>query len=235
MRNLKLLLFSVLLLACLAVPPLQAHRQTLRLRRQLQTLRDQARQCRELAQQNQRFLASLRASEPALSPELQRELLMLRGEVGHLRLEKVELAAVQDAKARSQNGLGGSPPPNTYLPKDSWGFAGYEDIDSAVQSVFWAFASGDPAYITNSMTPAKQLVWLQNQTVVTKMADFIRQTTALRILDEVTSMGEPVSDNSENAIVLLWNKSRRREVRFQTYRLSVEARRRALRRLQRAR
>ncbi len=211
MTPLKIKVVGALLLGSLAAIPVQQHRHTLKLRRQVESLRQQAAQCCQLAEQNRRLARSLKSNAPELPSELQRELLQLRGEIGRLRREQAELASTQPARIPAhagppghENSSGSSLPPSFYLPRNSWNFAGFSSVDSALQSVFWALASGDLGNVTNTMSPREQTRWLMNEKPRNRMAELIRQSTAVRVLDIVTPKGGPLTDDSDAAVVLWW-------------------------------
>jgi len=172
------------------------HHTTTRLRENNQAMQQQAEQVARLGEENQR-LSNLvaQASNPVSLPEDQlRELLRLRGEVGPLRRQEAEAE-----KLRAENSRLGAaqtiPKPavpaaaalaQDYLPRESWAFVGYGDPDSALQSTFWAWSSGDPKAVLASMAPGQRAKWgfkTTEEEVAAQLARNTAKAKGLRILN----------------------------------------------------
>src|ERR1039458_8956353 len=137
------------------------HQATTKLREKNQAMQQQVEQVGRLGEENQR-LSNLvaQASNPASLPQDQlRELLRLRGEVGPLRRQKAEGEKLRAENSRSPTALTPSASAQDYLPRESWAFLGYGDPDSALQSSFWAWSSGDPKAVVTSMSPGHRASW----------------------------------------------------------------------------
>jgi hypothetical protein len=142
-----------------------------------------------------------RSAENAPDPEL----IRLRGEVTTLRQEKKELenarseiqtlrAAQQQtqaqlAEARSATATAAEKKAPRNLPRESWAFAGYNDPESALQSVLWAGLSGNVQALMASLTP-EQLARMQNEDnrnltpaqVLERMTQQISKVKAFQVL-----------------------------------------------------
>ena len=63
----------------------------------------------------------------------------------------------ENRQLRDQFGNGVRPA----IPQSSWAYAGYDDPESACQSLFWASASGDPKLALDSLCPEARASWAQ--------------------------------------------------------------------------
>ena len=115
-----------------------------------------------LQAQIQRLLEVAERSHPAaltagssesLSEEQRRELLRLRGSIGVLRRQTNEIARLRVQNQQLRAEVVEPAAPMEYLRKGSWNYVGYADPESALQSTFWAQASGDRKAIVASMHP----------------------------------------------------------------------------------
>ena len=145
------------------------HQATTKVREKNQAMQQQVEQVGRLGEENQR-LSNLvaQASNPASLPKDQLgELLRLRGEVGPLRRQKAEGEKLRAENSRlraaptsrSPTALTPSASAPDYLPRKSWAFVGYGDPESALQSSFWAWSSGDPNAVVASMSPGHRASW----------------------------------------------------------------------------
>jgi hypothetical protein len=226
MMRISHMTLGTLLVAATALVPFREHRATINLHRQVQSLREQAAECRELADDNRRLSQSLRSGQPELAGNVRDELLALRGEVSRLRWEQSEFGAAPvpaaaEPRVADQPGQSASPPPSSFLSKDSWSFAGYEDMNSALQSVFWAFGTGEPMNITNSMSAREQTRWASSEKAAARMAELMRETTAVRVLDLVTPDGKSLSD-SDTVVVPWWAEGPNSPYKFVLRRIDAE-------------
>jgi hypothetical protein len=128
---------------------------------QRQALRDARAEKRALAETNQNLvqlgeenqslsnlLAKAQRAE-GLSRSQLRELMRLRAEVGALRKDSQELAAL---RAQRKGATPGSQPiadAKTILPADQWANVGMATPDTALQTFFWAARHGDAELVRN--------------------------------------------------------------------------------------
>jgi hypothetical protein len=129
----------------------------------------------------------------SLSDDQSRELLRLRGQIGVLRQQASELAAVRQenqqahatleiARKNAASGLPKSAATADYWPQDSWAFKGYASPDATLQSSLWAANNGDIKALLASATGEMQKHMEE---------DFKGKSDAeasIRAMDEVTSM-----------------------------------------------
>jgi hypothetical protein len=172
------------------------HQATRKLREKNQAMQQQVEQVARLGEENRR-LSNLvaRASNPVSLPEDQlRELLRLRGEAGPLRRQEAEVEKLQAENSRlraaqtnrSPTALAPATSAPDYLPRESWAFVGYGDPDSALQSTFWAWSSGDPKAVVASMAPGQRAKWgfkTTDEEVAAQLARNTARAKGLRILN----------------------------------------------------
>ena len=72
-----------------------------------------------------------------------------------------------------------------YLPRKSWAFVGYGDPDSALQSSFWAWSSGDPKAVLASMAPGQRAEWgfRTDEQIAAQLARNMAKAKGFRILN----------------------------------------------------
>ena len=171
------------------------HQATTKLREKNQAMQQQVEQVGRLGEENQR-LSNLvaQASNPASLPKDQLgELLRLRGEVGPLRRQKAEGEKLRAENSRlraaptnrSPTALTPSASAPDYLPRKSWAFVGYGDPDSALQSSFWAWSSGDPKAVLASMAPGQRAEWgfRTDEQIAAQLARNMAKAKGFRILN----------------------------------------------------
>ncbi|MGD0208213.1 MAG: RNA polymerase sigma factor [Verrucomicrobiota bacterium] len=180
-------------------------RQASTLRSQVQALQQQEAPLAEQIQrlQHERDKATNRlamlAGEMAETKSNSTELLKLRGEVGVLRQQKNELgkrleswrsAAAANNSRNSTNQL--------KFPRESWGFAGYDTPEAALESLLWAKSQGDEKNWLAGLTGTNTIRQLQNDYIKGETDDersqFLRdqtkQWTGFQILNSV-----PIADD----------------------------------------
>jgi hypothetical protein len=71
------------------------------------------------------------------------------------------------------------------LPRKSWAFVGYGDPDSALQSSFWAWSSGDPKAVLASMAPGQRAEWgfRTDEQIAAQLARNMAKAKGFRILN----------------------------------------------------
>lgn len=134
-----------------------------RLEQEHQALEQQMEQMAALAASNAQMSNLLAQANSARTSQDEQELLRLRGEVGLLRRQTREFAAVRNENREARAALDGSRKGQSaraanavatadYWPRDSWGFSGYASPDAAMQSSLWAANNGDVKALWDSVT-----------------------------------------------------------------------------------
>jgi hypothetical protein len=130
------------------------------LRDENRALRQQVEQLTPLQAENGRLsnLLAQANSGPAPTGDQLIELMKLRGEVGVLRGQTNELGKLQNENRRLQftklaSQAGMQVAAEDSLPKESWGFVGYADPESAFQSMVWAMREGDAKAFRAGLAP----------------------------------------------------------------------------------
>jgi hypothetical protein len=204
-----------------------AHRATKELRTENRALQQQVGQLARLGEEHQR-LSNLvaQARDRASLPEDEfRELLRLRGEIGGLRSQRdeVEKLRAENLRLRSAQttlnpaALTPSAPTRDYLPKDSWAYVGYADPESALQSTFWAWSSGDPKAVLTSMSPGQRAGWgfRTDEQITARLARNMAKAKGFRILDrQVFTNGM--------AFFTVWEEEMKQKLRFRLKQVGSE-------------
>ena len=203
------------------------HQATTKLREKNQAMRQQVEQVGRLGEENQR-LSNLvaQASNPASLPKDQLgELLRLRGEVGPLRRQKAEGEKLRAENgrlraaptSRSPTALTPSASAPDYLPRKSWVFVGYGNPDSALQSCFWAWSSGDPKAVLASMAPGQRAEWgfRTDEEIAAQLARNMTKAKGFRILNrQVLTNGV--------ALFTVFEEAMKQKVRFRLKQVGSE-------------
>jgi hypothetical protein len=183
LRKPGIALAALIVTGVLAVVALK-HRTLAGLREQNAALGHRLEQLRQLEAENQhlyRLVAELRPSGP---DRLLDEVAALRREADRLRPQKEEWEALcaENHQLRSELGDGVRP----LLSKDAWTYVGYDDPESALQSTLWAWASGDPALLVASLSPADRAAWgnLSDEQVAARLTGRWRLSTGFQVLGQ---------------------------------------------------
>lgn len=205
---LKRIVAPLLIAGALAVVVLK-YQTLVALREQNQALNRKLVELWRLEEDNQRLYGLVAELRPAPPNQLLDELARLRGEAGRLRAQKEEWEKLcaENRQLRTELGDGVRP----LINRDGWTYVGYADPESAFQSTFWAWSSGDPAMVVASMTSAARAGWanLSDEEVSARLARTWRLSSGFQILgqkevseDEVEIIANvyPDRDNA-NAII----------------------------------
>jgi hypothetical protein len=162
LKKFKSALVGLVIVASLSASIAIARRTEARWRQQEQSARQQAEALARLSTENEslsNLVAQMKSSQP-LSKEQLRELLALRHEVGQLRQEDRQNAALaaQNAALRtavkvSQKQLDDERSAPNYWPKDQLAFAGFADPVSALKTMLWSMKDANLSVFQNCCTP----------------------------------------------------------------------------------
>ena len=181
LKKLGLAIAALIITSALAVLGLKLQAAA-RLREQNRALGQQLEQLHRLAAENQRLYHLVAELRPDKPDRLLDELARLRLEAERLRAQKEEWEALcaENRQLRSELGDGVRP----LLAKDAWTYVGYADPESAMQSTFWAWASGDPAMVAASLSPTDRAAWgnLSDEEVAARLSGRWRRSTGFQIL-----------------------------------------------------
>jgi hypothetical protein len=159
----SLALLGLLLAVAIAAPCQIWTQSRFQWRAKNEDLQEQSARLAALATENARLTRlAVEARKDSLSPELFRELMRLRGEIGILRetVTVIDKLRVSNERARSQlaKPITPQPPPDSQKILASWPkaqltLAGYSDPRSAVESTLWAMTRNDPMALAAGVTP----------------------------------------------------------------------------------
>ena len=163
-------------------------------------------QLRRLAAENQRLYRLVAELRPDRPDRLLDELARLRLETERLRVHKEEWEALCAESRQLCSELGDGVRP--LLPKEAWTYVGYDDPESALQSTFWAYTSGDPAMLVASLSPTDRAAWgnLSDAEVAARLSGKFRLSTGIQVLgqkrvsdDEIALIFNMYPDRPDNA------------------------------------
>jgi hypothetical protein len=171
------------------------HQKRLSLTEEHRALEQQRDQMAALIANNERMsnlLAQANVPQP-LTDDQSRELLRLRGQIGVLRRQSAELAAVREENQQAHATLEAarkdpaSAAPKSaatadYWPQDSWAFKGYGSPDATLQSSLWAANHGDVKALLASVTGEMQ------KQIAGDLGGKSETEASIRAMDEVMSM-----------------------------------------------
>lgn len=236
MRKLPLAVLGLLLVAGAAALVLAWHRSAASARAAVQALRAQAEGAARLETENERLsnLLNQAASPLSLPTDLMGELLKLRGEVGRLRQEdqentklrdqnrqlRMELAAAQTASGPRRPA---EMPADSYWPKESWTFAGYDTPEAAWRSTLWAASTGDLRAFTAGITGQIQQeleAEAKDKSEAQMLADIQRETTQIKSCRLVSR--EVLSDDEVVLAVDLDSDTRTEGLRMRMKKVGAE-------------
>lgn len=162
------------------------------------SLNEQVRQLQaRLASATNQFAEALAENARSRSNSIPAELLKLRGDMAVLSRQKDELqkmiASLQNAADTNQRKY-----QTNSIPRESWGFAGFDTPEAAVQSTLWAKSSGNESLWLSGLA-TNMVSWLTNGYVQGNSEEerqqFLRNQTkdwtSLQVLREI-----PIDDNT---------------------------------------